>query len=76
MTDNPAKPIRNPRPDRKLPHFLTTEEISRLLGGAAEGRAVGASRPGDSGNDLLGRPAESASWWESMTGTSTSLDAW
>lgn len=28
---NPAKPIRNPRPDRKLPHFLTTEEIGRLL---------------------------------------------
>jgi integrase/recombinase XerC len=28
---NPAKPLRNPRPDRKLPHFLTTEEITRLL---------------------------------------------
>jgi integrase/recombinase XerC len=28
---NPAKPLRNPRPDRKLPHFLTTEEINRLL---------------------------------------------
>jgi integrase/recombinase XerC len=28
---NPAKPLRNPRPDRKLPHFLTTDEISRLL---------------------------------------------
>ncbi len=28
---NPAKPLRNPRPDRKLPHFLTTEEISQLL---------------------------------------------
>jgi integrase/recombinase XerC len=28
---NPAKPMRNPRPDRKLPHFLTTEEIARLL---------------------------------------------
>jgi integrase/recombinase XerC len=28
---NPAKPLRNPRPDRKLPHFLTTAEISRLL---------------------------------------------
>lgn len=28
---NPAKPLRNPRPDRKLPHFLTTEEIGRLL---------------------------------------------
>ena len=28
---NPAKPLRNPRPDRKLPHFLSTEEIARLL---------------------------------------------
>lgn len=32
LTDqNPAKPLRNPRPDRKLPHFLTTQEIGRLL---------------------------------------------
>ncbi len=30
-TQNPAKPLRNPRPDRKLPHFLTTDEIARLL---------------------------------------------
>ena len=28
---NPAKPLRNPRPDRPLPHFLTTEEIGKLL---------------------------------------------
>ncbi len=28
---NPAKPLRNPRPDRKLPHFLSTEEIGTLL---------------------------------------------
>ena len=28
---NPAKPLRNPRPDRKLPHFLTTDEILVLL---------------------------------------------
>lgn len=28
---NPAKPLRNPRPDRKLPHFLTAEEITKLL---------------------------------------------
>lgn len=28
---NPAKPLRNPRPDRKLPHFLNTDEITRLL---------------------------------------------
>ena len=30
-TTNPAKPLRNPRPDRKLPHFLSTDEIGRLL---------------------------------------------
>src|SRR5262245_48823072 len=30
-SDNPAKPLRNPRPDRKLPHFLSTEEVGRLL---------------------------------------------
>jgi integrase/recombinase XerC len=28
---NPAKPLRNPRKDRKLPHFLSTEEIGLLL---------------------------------------------
>ena len=28
---NPAKPLRNPRRERKLPHFLSTEEIAKLL---------------------------------------------
>jgi integrase/recombinase XerC len=28
---NPAKPLRNPRPERKLPHFLSTDEIGKLL---------------------------------------------
>ena len=28
---NPAKPLRNPRRQRKLPHFLTTKEIGKLL---------------------------------------------
>jgi len=28
---NPAKPLRNPRPDRKLPHFLSTAELAKLL---------------------------------------------
>jgi integrase/recombinase XerC len=28
---NPAKPLRNPRRDRKLPHFLSGDEIARLL---------------------------------------------
>lgn len=28
---NPAKPLRNPRKQRKLPHFLTNDEIGKLL---------------------------------------------
>ncbi len=31
VEQNPAKPLRNPRPHRKLPHFLTTPEIQTLL---------------------------------------------
>jgi integrase/recombinase XerC len=38
---NPAKPLRNPRPDRKLPHFLTSDEISRLLEAPPAGQAMG-----------------------------------
>ncbi|MBL8872139.1 MAG: tyrosine recombinase XerC [Planctomycetaceae bacterium] len=30
-TTNPAKPLRNPRGQRKLPHFLTSDEVERLL---------------------------------------------
>ena len=29
--NNPAKPLRNPRKEQKLPHFLTTSEIGALL---------------------------------------------
>ncbi len=28
---NPAQPLRNPRGTRKLPHFLTSEEVGKLL---------------------------------------------
>ncbi len=31
VSSNPAKPLRNPRRDRKLPHFLTTREVAKLL---------------------------------------------
>jgi integrase/recombinase XerC len=31
LTVNPAEGVRGPRQDKKLPHFLTTEEITRLL---------------------------------------------
>jgi len=32
---NPAKPLRNPRRERKLPHFLTTQQIATLLAAPA-----------------------------------------
>ncbi|QDU91039.1 Tyrosine recombinase XerD [Pirellulimonas nuda] len=32
VTSNPAAPVRNPRKPRKLPHYLSTEEVGRLLG--------------------------------------------
>ncbi len=31
VDNNPAKPLRNPRRERKLPHFLTTAEIGQLF---------------------------------------------
>ncbi len=31
IATNPAKPLRNPRRERKLPHFLTSAEIGKLL---------------------------------------------
>jgi integrase/recombinase XerC len=31
VDNNPAKPLRNPRRERKLPHFLTDDEIKKLL---------------------------------------------
>jgi len=38
---NPAKPLRNPRRDRRLPHFLSTEEIGRLLQAPPANEALG-----------------------------------
>ena len=38
---NPAKPLRNPRPDRKLPHFLNTDEISQLLNAPSANEPLG-----------------------------------
>jgi integrase/recombinase XerC len=38
---NPAKPLRNPRRDRKLPHFLTGDEIGRLLNAPPKNDAMG-----------------------------------
>jgi integrase/recombinase XerC len=38
---NPAKPLRNPRRDRHLPHFLTTEEIGCLLDAPPANESLG-----------------------------------
>ena len=38
---NPAKPLRNPRAQRKLPHFLSTAELGQLLDAPLTGTALG-----------------------------------
>jgi integrase/recombinase XerC len=38
---NPAKALRNPRGGRKLPHFLTNEEVDRLLNTPPKNEAMG-----------------------------------
>ena len=38
---NPAKPLRNPRKPRNLPHFLSTEDIDRLLRAPPAGDPMG-----------------------------------
>lgn len=38
---NPAKPLRNPRRQRKLPHFLTNEEIGKLLAAPPKSKPMG-----------------------------------
>lgn len=38
---NPAKPLRNPRAGRKLPHYLTTDEIGKLLVAPGKGDWMG-----------------------------------
>jgi integrase/recombinase XerC len=40
---NPAKALRNPRKSRKLPHFLTTDEVGKLLA-APQGKTPAAMR--------------------------------
>ncbi|MEX2176029.1 MAG: tyrosine recombinase XerC [Pirellulaceae bacterium] len=38
---NPAKPLRNPRRDRKLPHFLSSDELGKLLDAPPAGVPMG-----------------------------------
>lgn len=38
---NPAKPLRNPRRERKLPHVLTNDEVGRLLLAPPAGETAG-----------------------------------
>jgi integrase/recombinase XerC len=39
--NNPAQPLRNPRGQRSLPHFLTAEEVDRLLNAPNSSDAAG-----------------------------------
>lgn len=41
VSSNPAKALRTPRTGRKLPHFLTTEQITRLLESPPANQAEG-----------------------------------
>ncbi|MDG2382062.1 MAG: tyrosine recombinase XerC [Pirellulaceae bacterium] len=38
---NPAKPLRNPRPSRSLPHFLSTADLKKLLSAPPAGENRG-----------------------------------
>ena len=38
---NPAKPLRNPRKSRTLPHFLSADELERLFGAPPADRPMG-----------------------------------
>lgn len=40
-TTNPAKPLRNPRAGRKLPHYLSTDEVGKLLIAPSKGDWMG-----------------------------------
>jgi integrase/recombinase XerC len=41
LASNPAEALRGPRQDKKLPHFLTVADVTRLLGGAAASHPLG-----------------------------------
>ena len=41
VESNPAKALRNPRRARKLPHFLTTNEVGKLLAAPPSDRPMG-----------------------------------
>lgn len=41
VDQNPAKPLRNPRTGRKLPHFLSTEEMQQLLSAPSKHEYLG-----------------------------------
>lgn len=42
VDSNPAKPLRNPRKQRQLPHFMTSEEVERLLAAPNTHQRMGA----------------------------------
>ena len=67
---NPAKALRNPRKSRKLPHFLTTDEVGKLLD-APKGNTPAAVRDrailetlysAGSARERIGRRSTTAIW--------------
>ena len=54
---NPAKPLRNPRPARKLPHFLSTSDLAKLLRSPARRRSGRAPRSSDLRDALFRGPS-------------------
>jgi len=41
VNHNPAKPLRNPRQGRELPHFLSAEDLGRLLQAPSSAKTMG-----------------------------------
>ena len=52
---NPAKPLRNPRPERNLPHVLSTDELGRLLAAPPGKPTARFARSSDPRNDVFCR---------------------
>ena len=67
---NPAKPLRNPREAAALPHFLSTDELGRLLEAPAGQATPRACAIGRSWRRCTPPACASASWSASTTATS------
>ena len=54
---SPVTVVRTPRQDKRLPKCLDVKQIECAAGGPEHQDAAGGTRPGDTGDDLLRRPA-------------------